>query len=96
MKIKSFECPKSIRNYKKATLGTSDTWLTSHLSQETSVPTYYIVDCQICRITKDQLTRDISFACCKNSFHAQLTIHSGLIVLRLYTTSLIKAIQEIR
>ena len=31
-----------------------------------------------CRITKDQLTRDISFACCKNSFHAQLTIHSGL------------------
>ena len=28
-------------------LGTSDTWLTSHLSQLTSEPAYYIVDCRI-------------------------------------------------
>ena len=32
---------------KKIILGTSDTWLTIHLSQRTSKPTYYIVDCQI-------------------------------------------------
>jgi hypothetical protein len=44
MKIKSFECP--IRNYKKI-LGTSDTWLTSHLSHRPSEPVYYMVDCQI-------------------------------------------------
>ena len=47
MKIKSFECPKSIRNYENKILGTSDTWSTSHLSQQTSEPTYYIVDCRI-------------------------------------------------
>ena len=28
-------------------LGTSDTWSTSHLSQQTSEPAYYIVDCRI-------------------------------------------------
>ena len=35
-KIKSFECPKSIRNYKKI-IRTSDAWSTSHLSQQTSL-----------------------------------------------------------
>ena len=45
MKIKSFVCPKSIRNYEKKNLGTSDTWLTSHLSHWPSEPAYYIVDC---------------------------------------------------
>ena len=45
MKIKSFECPKSIRNYeKKIMLGTSDTWSTSRLSHRPSEPAYYIVD----------------------------------------------------
>ena len=36
MKIKSFECPKSIRNYQKQILGTSDTWWTSRLSHRPS------------------------------------------------------------
>ena len=34
IKIKNFECPKSIRNYeKRIMLGTSDTWSMSRLSQ---------------------------------------------------------------
>ena len=43
MKIKSFECLKSIRNYEKKTeiLGTSDK------SHRPSEPAYYIVDCRI-------------------------------------------------
>ena len=45
MKIKSFECPKSIRNYEKKILGTSDAWLTSRLSHRPSDPVYYIEDC---------------------------------------------------
>ena len=32
---------------KKKILGTSDAWLTSHLSHRPSEPAYYIVDCQI-------------------------------------------------
>ena len=47
MKIKSFECPKSMRNYKKKILGRSDTWSTSRLSQRPNQPVYYIVDCWI-------------------------------------------------
>ena len=47
MKIKSFECPKSIRNYEKKILGTSDAWSTSRLSHRPSKPAYYIVDCRI-------------------------------------------------
>ena len=47
MKIKSFECPKSIRNYEKKILGTSDAWSTSRLSHRPSEPAYYIVDCRI-------------------------------------------------
>ena len=36
------------RNYeKKIILGISDAWMTSHLSQRTSEPEYYIVDCRI-------------------------------------------------
>ena len=50
IKIKSFECPKSIRNYKKIMLGTSDAWSTTHMSHRTSEPAYYIVDCQISRL----------------------------------------------
>ena len=38
MKVKSFECPKSIRNYeKKIMLGTSDAWSMSRSSQRASV-----------------------------------------------------------
>ena len=38
IKIKSFECPKSIRNYeKKIMLGTSDAWSTRRSSQRPSV-----------------------------------------------------------
>ena len=47
MKIKSFECPKSIRNYEKKIIGTSDTCLTTPLSHRPSQPAYYIVDCRI-------------------------------------------------
>ena len=36
------------RNYeKRIILGTSDAWLTSHLSQQNCKPAYYTVDCQI-------------------------------------------------
>ena len=49
MKIKSFECPKSIRNYKNIMLGTSDAWSTSCLSHQHSKPAYYIEYCQISR-----------------------------------------------
>ena len=54
------------RNYeKKIILGTSDAWSTSHLSQRTSKPAYYIVDCQIsnweaahrCAQSKKRMTR---------------------------------------
>ena len=34
IEIKSFECPKSIINYEKKNLGTSDDWLTIHLSHQ--------------------------------------------------------------
>ena len=47
MKIKSFECPKSIRNFEKKILGTSDPWSMSCLSHCPSKPVYYIVDCRI-------------------------------------------------
>ena len=47
MKIKSFECPKSVRNYKKK----ENTWNDRHLVNESlshrpSKPAYYIVDCR--------------------------------------------------
>ena len=32
---------------KRIIFGTSDTWLMSHLSQRTSKPAYYTVDCRI-------------------------------------------------
>ena len=32
---------------KRIILGTSDTWSTSHLSQQTREPAYYILDCWI-------------------------------------------------
>ena len=47
IKIKSFECPKSIKNYKKKIFGTSNAWSTSFLSHRPSKPAYYIVDCRI-------------------------------------------------
>ena len=47
MKIKSFECLKSITNYEKKIIGMSDAWSTSGLSHWLSEPAYYIVDCQI-------------------------------------------------
>ena len=52
MKIKSFECPTSIRNYeKKIMLGTSDAWSMSSSSYQPSEPEYYIEDCWIHRPT---------------------------------------------
>ena len=48
MKIKSFECPKSIKSYeKKIMLGTSDAWSMSRSSHRPSEPAYYIEDCRI-------------------------------------------------
>ena len=57
MKIKSFE---SVRNYKKIMLGTSHIWSTSHSSQQTSEPVYYIVDCRILKLLRKTL-RSVSF-----------------------------------
>ena len=45
--MKSFECPKSTRNYEKKVLGTSDAWSPSRLSHQPSEPAYCIVDCWI-------------------------------------------------
>ena len=55
MKIKSFECPKSIRNNEKKILGTSDACSLSRLSHRPSKPAYCIVDCWIL---------DSSLVCC--------------------------------
>ena len=38
IKVKSFECPKSIKSLKKIILGTSDTWSTIRLSNQPSDP----------------------------------------------------------
>ena len=48
MKIKSYECPKFIRNYgRKKVLGTSNALSTIHLSHRPSEPAYYILDWRI-------------------------------------------------
>ena len=44
MKTKSFECHKSIRNYEKKILGTSDAWSTSRLSHRPIKPAYYNIE----------------------------------------------------
>ena len=47
-KIKSFECPKSIRsNEKKIVLRAWDAWLMSRLVYRPSNPAYHIEDCRI-------------------------------------------------
>ena len=47
-KIETIFVKNFARNYeKKIILGTSDAWSTSHLSQRTSKPAYYIVHCRI-------------------------------------------------
>ena len=40
--MKSFECPKTIRNYEK-----NNAWSMSHSSHQPSDPAYYIEDCRI-------------------------------------------------
>ena len=40
IKVKSFECPKSIKSLKKIILGTSDAWSTIHLSNWPSDPAW--------------------------------------------------------
>ena len=67
--IKSFECPKSIRNNeKKIILGTSDSWSMSLLSRHPSKPVCYIIDSHISRLNN-------------LNFHNQTDImpHCGLI-----------------
>ena len=45
IKLKIFECSKSMRNYeKKIILGTSDAWSMSRLAHRPSNPAYYIED----------------------------------------------------
>ena len=57
----------SARNYeKKIILGTSDAWTTSHLSQGTSKPAYYIVDCRILNLQERNLNTD--WKCSYNFF----------------------------
>ena len=41
MKINSFECPKSMRNYEVKLFGASDAWSTSHLSHRANKPAYF-------------------------------------------------------
>ena len=48
MKIKSFECSKSIKNYEKKILGMSEACLMSRFSHRPSKPAYYIVDLRTC------------------------------------------------
>ena len=43
-------------------LGTSGAWSTSHLSQRTSKPAYYIVDCQIFNNKKEVKNRTTAFS----------------------------------
>ena len=52
IKIKSFECPKSIRNYEKKIMrGTSDAWSMSCLSHQSREPGCDIEDCWIYKVT---------------------------------------------
>ena len=44
IKIKSFECHKSIKSIRKVILGTSDSWLTIHLSHRPSNHALYIAN----------------------------------------------------
>ena len=44
MKIKSFQCPKSKKNYGKKPLGKSNAWATIVLSHRPIGPAYYIQD----------------------------------------------------
>ena len=44
---KQLSIPKSIINKKRIMFGTSDAWMTCHLSQQTSDPEYFIVGCQM-------------------------------------------------
>ena len=55
MKIKNFECPKSIKSMKKIILGTSDSWSTIRLSHRPSNPAYYIEDCRISNVVTNLL-----------------------------------------
>ena len=50
MKIRSFECLNSIRNYEKIILGTSDCRSLSCLSHRPSDPAYYIEYCRIFKV----------------------------------------------
>ena len=50
----------------KKILGTSDAWTTSHLSQPTSKPAYYIVDCMILNRVKNALPEFFFVQCVLN------------------------------
>ena len=80
MKIKSFEYPKSIRNYENKILGTLDAWSTSRLSHRPSKPAYYIVDCRILDVTWGQLEANQLEA---NQLEANLQYISGNLSLTL-------------
>ena len=49
------------RNCEKKMLGTSDAWSTSHLSQRTSKPAYYILDWWILGFHKDKVQQGVAF-----------------------------------
>ena len=54
MKIKSFECPKSIKNYEKKNTWNVRRLVASCLSHRPSEPAYYIVDCRIFKLGRWQ------------------------------------------
>ena len=62
MKIKSFECPNSIKRYEKKIFGMSDAWSTSCLSHRPIEPVYFIVNCRIYElVTEDQFLQRFLF-----------------------------------
>ena len=63
MKLKSFECPKSIRYYEKKILGTSDASSMSRLSHRPSEPAFYIVDCRILDVLARVMVYQIFHTC---------------------------------
>ena len=74
MKIKSFECPKSIRNYEK-----KNTWNVRHLVDESFVPSVQQTSVLYCRLTDFKIEKtNILFAICPSKiiFRAKMSTRS--------------------
>ena len=98
VKKKSFECPKSIRNYEKKNLWTTDAWTMSHFSYRPSKRAYYIVDCRIFRLVKVvqkrwqisvELKRDFNSWSVSIFWHYQNFWYSGVNLKRIDSFSIV-------